>query len=1046
MAAVIEIPLAKLSRPRVGKVVPRKRLFSSLDALRQKPVVWIAAHPGAGKTTLLASFLEARKVSSLWYQVDSGDADPASFFYHLGLAARSLGRAKAAAPMPLLTPEFLGDVAAFSRRFFRELYQRMGVKSALVLDNLHEAPEDSPLHRVLAAAFEEVPEGIVVFVASRVAPAAAYAPLVARGSLARVDAAEMRLSLEETGEVVAASDLDPEAVRALHERSGGWAAGVRLLMERSGGTEALAGRDSVEALEEIFGHFAEQSIANAFQGDLDTLLQLSVVPRFTPAIARELTGDAGAEALLERLHRRNLFTERRRSGSETTYQFHNLMRAYLQRKVRQSWTEARRREVSAHAAAVLEGHGHSEEALALRRELGDWEAVARITLAQARSLLVQQRRRTLLEWIDAIPQELHEAYPWLPCWRGWALAHEQPRAARAAFQQAHATFARNGDGPGRIVAATGIVLTHSFELAKVIEADPWIEELVAAVEGGVRFPEPAIELRVLSAVIFGWSFRGCRLGRDEPVTRRLMGLLDQDVAVSEKVGAAGLLLGHCYHRARFDDAERLVAVVNPWVQSPQLTPGDRALWQLQVGYFQLFRGRAPESIRSIEASLQTCREAGLSIPVVDCFAHFGLAICAICEGEFDRADACLARAQQHWKVFRYMDVAASAMIRSVLANHRGDRDAAAEYAREHLEAATQMGVIWGAYSALVHGAFTAAESGDPAKCAELLTQARAYIDGTCHAPFAYQADLVEAYDALVRGDEPRLRAMLAAGLAAGRFDQGKLILRLQPRLLPRLYAAALARGIEVDSVRRAIREHHTAPPDPTTPGWPWPLEVRTLGRFEVRRDGSPLEFSRKAPRKTLQLLKAIIAAGGTHVPEQTLLAAFWPDEEGDAASKSLGAAVLRLRALLGDADAVIQQAGTLSLDRSRVWVDVWAFEHSGDTDIYGGAFLPEEEDVPWPVPMRERLRARFIHGVGERGDTLEAQGRHEDAIELYLRGLDADSIVEPFYQGLMRCYAHLDRVAEAVSTYRRLKQILSVTLGLPPSATTERLRKSLRLG
>jgi DNA-binding SARP family transcriptional activator len=62
-----------------------------------------------------------------------------------------------------------------------------------------------------------------------------------------------------------------------------------------------------------------------------------------------------------------------------------------------------------------------------------------------------------------------------------------------------------------------------------------------------------------------------------------------------------------------------------------------------------------------------------------------------------------------------------------------------------------------------------------------------------------------------------------------------------------------------------------------------------------------------------------------------------------------------------------------------------------------------------------------------------------------LRGLDADSIVEPFYQGLMRCYHHLDRFAEAASSYRRLKQILSVTLGVAPSATTERLYKSLRL-
>jgi DNA-binding SARP family transcriptional activator len=60
-----------------------------------------------------------------------------------------------------------------------------------------------------------------------------------------------------------------------------------------------------------------------------------------------------------------------------------------------------------------------------------------------------------------------------------------------------------------------------------------------------------------------------------------------------------------------------------------------------------------------------------------------------------------------------------------------------------------------------------------------------------------------------------------------------------------------------------------------------------------------------------------------------------------------------------------------------------------------------------------------------------------------MRGLDADSIIEPFYQGLMRCYARLDRRAEAAAAYRRLKQILSVTWASrpprPPSASTARL-------
>jgi len=49
--------------------------------------------------------------------------------------------------------------------------------------------------------------------------------------------------------------------------------------------------------------------------------------------------------------------------------------------------------------------------------------------------------------------------------------------------------------------------------------------------------------------------------------------------------------------------------------------------------------------------------------------------------------------------------------------------------------------------------------------------------------------------------------------------------------------------------------------------------------------------------------------------------------------------------------------------------------------------------------MRERLRAKFIHALGNLGKHLEALGRHDEAIAWYLKGLDADAIVEPFYQG-----------------------------------------------
>jgi DNA-binding SARP family transcriptional activator len=325
--------------------------------------------------------------------------------------------------------------------------------------------------------------------------------------------------------------------------------------------------------------------------------------------------------------------------------------------------------------------------------------------------------------------------------------------------------------------------------------------------------------------------------------------------------------------------------------------------------------------------------------------------------------------------------------------------------------------------------------------------------GTGYEHFTYQLELTEAYYALLKGDRAKCHERLRSGLARSRYDNAKRTLRMHPMLLSRLFAEAIAAQIEVEYVQQSIRALHLRPPSRDVQDWPWPLRIYTLGQFEVLRDGRPLEYSRKAPRKTIALLKALIAFGGTNVREQRLVDAFWSDEEGDVATRSLGAALHRLRKLLGDSDAIVQQGGALSLDKARVWVDVWAFEDllarpdasaAEVMNLYRGAFCAEDDGEPWPVTMRERLRGRFIHAVAEIGRSLEQSNRPIEAIECYLRGLDADPVIEQFYQGLMRCYTALERRSEALSAYQRLKRMLSISLGVAPSAQTERLYQSLK--
>lgn len=89
--------------------------------------------------------------------------------------------------------------------------------------------------------------------------------------------------------------------------------------------------------------------------------------------------------------------------------------------------------------------------------------------------------------------------------------------------------------------------------------------------------------------------------------------------------------------------------------------------------------------------------------------------------------------------------------------------------------------------------------------------------------------------------------------------------------------------------------------------------------------------------------------------------------------------------------------------------------------------------------MRERLRGKFVRAVQARAQRLEGEGHQEEAIELYSRGLEADDLVEPFYQGLMRSFQSLGRSAEATATFRRLSRTLSGVLGLSPSVESQRL-------
>jgi len=135
--AVRSPALAKLTRPKLYDALPRPRLFSLLDEAAARPIVWLTAPPGSGKSTLVASYLEARDLPHVWYQADSGDADPATFVHYMRTAAAQIA-GKAAASLPLFTPEPQQNLARFARSFFRDFFSVLPNPCVVVFDNFQE--------------------------------------------------------------------------------------------------------------------------------------------------------------------------------------------------------------------------------------------------------------------------------------------------------------------------------------------------------------------------------------------------------------------------------------------------------------------------------------------------------------------------------------------------------------------------------------------------------------------------------------------------------------------------------------------------------------------------------------------------------------------------------------------------------------------------------------------------------------------------------------------------------------------------------------------
>lgn len=698
---------------------------------------------------------------------------------------------------------------------------------------------------------------------------------------------------------------------------------------------------------------------------------------------------------------------------------------------------------------------------------------APLTLAAGEELLRRGGLRTLRAAMQPLLAQARgdagDALPsddgWTLFWLGFVQQFDAPLVATMSWRAAQQRFAAAGDARGLDLVACGLLQAMLMDN----QNHHGVVEMLARVGATAPDADDPGPLALYSAaarlLVAGQSLDG--QGADprdvERVFAALSGPLDAELRL-HCAAAAMHGIGRSWDHVRAADFHQAGAAVAALAEVGAVT---RVRWQVLVS---TARWHDAAALPRLTAELEAVEREGPTGPARRLLAWSRAlrALHAVSEGRPDVAREHLDAAHRFLDPAYPLDYALFHFVCARLALRRGDHEGAAAHVtmclRKHEEggghqlagdAAPILGLSGAVHAAL--GRFDEALA-NFARAAELCTGAQAALE-LCHL------HLTRGMHLFLGGAHAEARAELGAGFAQARSIDYVRYFGLLPDFAAQVCGAALELDVDAAYVRKAIAARSLTCPDRGVAAWPWPLRVCALGGFAIERDGAPFKFGRKAPKRLLDMLRLLVVLGGRQVDAGRVASVVWPDAEGDEGRRALKTMLHRARLLLG-VDPLVMREGLISFDAQMVWLDTWAFEYvSGriesllpggatteDADdgelarrrlqllaLYRGNLFGEGDLPAWALPMRDRLRARFVRAVDLLGLRLERRGCLEDAIALYRAALEQDNFAEELYQRLMECHLARGEQAQALNAYRRCRELLSIVLGLKPSARTEAL-------
>jgi len=296
---------SKLAPPMLPRdLVSRPTLRAALDAGGRRALTVVCAPPGFGKTLLLADWVKrSPDVPTAWVSLDEEDVDPRRLWGSVLTALRACPSVPPSSRLHRLLVsrttvelDFLDDL--------REAVAELPQPVRLVLDDVHHLRHGPVVDHLRVLVRDHGPR-LRLVLASRMDPLLPVARMRLDNALTELRMDRMRFSLAESLTLLGRSGLRLERRQCvhLHERTGGWVAGLRLAirsLSRSADADRFLAAFSGDE-RSVADYLAGEVLAEIPDNQREVLRRTSIADPIPPGLAVELCEREDAADVLDAL-------------------------------------------------------------------------------------------------------------------------------------------------------------------------------------------------------------------------------------------------------------------------------------------------------------------------------------------------------------------------------------------------------------------------------------------------------------------------------------------------------------------------------------------------------------------------------------------------------------------------------------------------------------------------------------------------------------------------------------------------------------------------